>query len=114
MTKVTFYKKNGVYYGFRETGHAGMSDGIGVDELCAGLSAMTMLVVNTIEVSFAGTVNYMYDPDTTDVQVISEDALPCLLYTSVRLIRLSASPTVIPSVRSTYSMVIMLPALSSG
>ena len=49
MTKVTFYKKNGVYYGFRETGHAGMSDGIGVDELCAGLSAMTMLVVNTIE-----------------------------------------------------------------
>lgn len=76
MTKVTFYKRNGVYYGFRETGHSGMSDGIGVDELCAGLSAMTMLVVNTIEVSFAGTVNYMYDPDTTDVQVISEDALP--------------------------------------
>ena len=76
MTKVTFYKKDGTYYGFRETGHAGMNDGISTDELCAALSAMTMLVVNTIEVSYAGQVDYSYDPDTTDVQVISRDALP--------------------------------------
>ena len=76
MTKVTFYKKNGVYYGFRETGHAGLNEFGGVDELCAGLSAMTMLVVNTIEVSFAGTVDYSYDPDTTDIQVVAGDALP--------------------------------------
>ena len=74
MTKVTFYKRDGVYYGFRETGHAGL-DVYGTDELCAALSAMTMLVVNTIEVSFGADVDYSYDPDTTDVQVIARSAL---------------------------------------
>ena len=76
MTKVTFYKKNGVYYGFCETGHAGLGEMGGVDELCAGLSAMTMLVVNTIEVSFGGDIDYRYAPDTADVQVIARSALP--------------------------------------
>lgn len=75
MTHVTFYKRNGVYYGFREVGHAGM-DGFGVDELCAALSAMTMLIVNTIEVSFSAEVDYDYDPDTADIQVVVRSALP--------------------------------------
>ena len=35
MTKVTFYKKSGIYYGFTETGHAGLGEMGGVDELCA-------------------------------------------------------------------------------
>ena len=76
MTKVTFYKKSGIYYGFTETGHAGLGEMGGVDELCAALSAMTMLVVNTIEVSFGGDIDYRYDPDTADVQVIARSALP--------------------------------------
>ena len=48
MTKIVFYKQNGAFYGFRETGHTGFASA-GHDVLCAALSAMTMLVINTLE-----------------------------------------------------------------
>ena len=68
MTKITFFKRNGVYYGFRETGHSGYADA-GEDIVCAALSAMTMLIVNTVEVSYASDVEYTIDEDTTDITV---------------------------------------------
>ncbi len=75
MTKITFYKRDGIYYGFRETGHADYAEA-GEDILCAALSAMTMLIVNAIEVSWASPVDYRLDEQTTDIQVIARGALP--------------------------------------
>ena len=75
MTKVVFYKRNGVYYGFRESGHAGFADA-GQDILCAAISAMTMLVVNTLEVTLGLDVTYTVDERSTDITVICRGALP--------------------------------------
>lgn len=75
MIKVVFYKSRGNYYGFRETGHSGFDDA-GKDIVCAAVSAMTMLVINTIEVAWASNVDYTVDEKTTDVTVIARDALP--------------------------------------
>jgi uncharacterized protein YsxB (DUF464 family) len=68
MTKITFFKRGGVYYGFRETGHSEFADA-GQDIVCAALSAMTMLIINTIEVSYATDVEYTIDEDTADITV---------------------------------------------
>jgi uncharacterized protein YsxB (DUF464 family) len=68
MTKIVFYKQNGSFYGFRETGHAGFASA-GHDVLCAALSAMTMLVINTLEVAYAADVDYKIDEKTTDITV---------------------------------------------
>ena len=75
MTKVTFYKENGVFYGFEEQGHTGFGEE-GDDVLCAALSSMTMLLINAIEVSYASNVDYQIDEATTDIRVIVKSALP--------------------------------------
>ena len=75
MTKLTFFKRNGVYYGFEEKGHTGLAEE-GNDVLCAALSAMTMLIINAIEVSYASDVTYTIDEETTDIRVIAYGALP--------------------------------------
>ncbi len=75
MVKITFFKRDGVYYGFRETGHAEFDDA-GKDIVCAAVSAMTMLVINAIEVSYASDVEYSIDEDTADVEVRAYGALP--------------------------------------
>ena len=75
MTTVTFYKADGYYYGFEEQGHTGFADS-GDDVLCAALSSMTMLIINTIEVSFASSVDYSIDEKTTDIRLIAKSALP--------------------------------------
>ena len=75
MTTITFYKSNGVYYGFEEQGHTGYGES-GNDVLCAALSSMTMLIINAIEVSFACNVDYKIDEETTDIRVIVKSALP--------------------------------------
>ena len=74
MIKVTFFKRYGVYYGFRETGHAGFDDA-GKDIVCAAVSAMTMLVINAIEVSYESNVEYSIDEDTADIEVRVPSAL---------------------------------------
>ncbi|MBE6637563.1 MAG: ribosomal-processing cysteine protease Prp [Ruminococcaceae bacterium] len=75
MVKITFFKRDGVYFGFRETGHAGFDDA-GKDIVCAAISAMTMLVINAIEVSYASDVEYSIDEDTADIEVRAYGALP--------------------------------------
>ena len=74
MTKVIFYRRNGVFYGFEEHGHAGYAES-GNDILCAALSAMTMLILNTIEVAYASDVEYTIDDETTNIRVRSKAAL---------------------------------------
>ena len=75
MTKVVFFKSNGVYYGFQEIGHTGFAEN-GNDILCSALSAMTMLIINAIEISYASDVEYTIDEQTTDIKVIARGALP--------------------------------------
>ena len=75
MTTTIFYKTDGFYYGFEEQGHTGYGEA-GDDVLCAALSSMTMLLINTIEVSYASSVDYKIDEKTTDIRVIARSALP--------------------------------------
>ena len=74
MTKIVFFRSGGVYYGFEEHGHTGYGDA-GEDVLCAALSAMTMLVINTIEVAYASDVEYTVDEGATHIMVRSKAAL---------------------------------------
>lgn len=74
MTKVVFYRSGGVFYGFEEQGHTGFGQE-GDDILCAALSAMTMLIINTIEVAYASDVEYTIDDETTNIRVRSKAAL---------------------------------------
>ena len=76
MTKITFYKtEDGIYYGFRENGHSGYEDA-GKDVVCAAISAMTMLIINTVEVALGSDIDYKIDEETTDIEVIAKGALP--------------------------------------
>ena len=75
MTKIVFFRKNGVYYGFEEQGHTGYGEA-GDDVLCAALSAMTMLIINTIEVGYASDVDYNVNEGATTISVKSRAALP--------------------------------------
>ena len=75
MTKVVFFKSNDSFWGFEEQGHTGF-DASGNDILCSAISAMTMLVINAIEVAYASDVDYEIDEETTNVRVSSCSALP--------------------------------------
>ncbi len=75
MTKIIFYKSNGTFYGFEEQGHTGYADA-GEDILCSALSAMTMLIINTVEVAYASDVEYDISEDDTKITVRSKAALP--------------------------------------
>ena len=74
MIKFTFFKRDGIYYGFEEQGHAGYAES-GDDIVCSAVSAMTMLIVNAIEVAYASDVEYTIDEDTTDIKVVARGAL---------------------------------------
>jgi uncharacterized protein YsxB (DUF464 family) len=74
MTKIVFFRSGGVYYGFEEHGHTGYASA-GEDILCSALSAMTMLVINTIEVAYASNVEYTIDDGAAHIMVRSKSAL---------------------------------------
>ena len=75
MTTITFYKSGGHYYGFEEQGHTGYGES-GEDILCSALSAMTMLIINAIEVTYDCNVDYTIDEETTDIRLVAKSALP--------------------------------------
>ena len=75
MTTITFYKADGYYYGFEEQGHTGYGES-GEDILCSALSAMTMLIINAIEVTYQSSVDYQIDEKTTDIRLVAKSALP--------------------------------------
>jgi len=74
MTKITFLRRNGVFWGFRESGHTGFGEE-GDDILCSAISAMTMLIMNTLELSFECPVDYTIDEETTYITVKCPAAL---------------------------------------
>ena len=74
MTKFIFYKCDGVYFGFKEVGHTGFGEE-GDDVLCAALSSMTMLLINTIEVAFESSVDYTIDEKSADITLKAFGAL---------------------------------------
>ena len=75
MTKVVFFKSGDSYWGFEEQGHSGFAAS-GNDIVCSAISAMTMLVINAIEVAYASDVDYDIDEETAYVRVSSCNALP--------------------------------------
>ena len=75
MTKIVFFRSNGIYYGFEEQGHTGYGES-GDDVLCAALSAMTMLIVNTVEIAYASNIDYDINEGATKIKVSSKAALP--------------------------------------
>ena len=75
MVKVVFYKSGNNYYGFHEYGDAGFYEA-GKDIVCAALSAMTMLIINTIEVVWGANVDFEMDEKTADISVKVKSALP--------------------------------------
>ena len=75
MTKIVFYRSDGIFYGFEEQGHTGYGEE-GSDVLCAALSSMTMFLINTVEVAFASRIDYEIDDNTTTVRVTCKSALP--------------------------------------
>ena len=75
MTKIVFFRSGGVFYGFQEQGHAGYAEA-GYDILCSAISSMTMLVINTIEVAYASSVDYDIDEGATKITVRAKAALP--------------------------------------
>ena len=75
MTKIIFYRSNGNFWGFEEQGHTGYADA-GEDILCSALSAMTMLIINTIETAYASDIDYEIDDNDTRIVVSSKAALP--------------------------------------
>ncbi len=75
MTKITFFRSGGVFYGFEETGHTGFGES-GDDPLCAALSAMTMFIVNAIEIAYSSRVDFTVDEGATRIVVRSKAAMP--------------------------------------
>ena len=75
MTKLVFFRSDGIFYGFEEQGHTGYGQE-GDDIICAALSAMTMLIINTVEVAYASHIDYTIDETTTRITVKSKSALP--------------------------------------
>ena len=74
MTKIVFFRSGGSFYGFEEQGHADYAEA-GEDVLCAALSAMTMLIINTVEVAYASDIDYDIDEGATNIRVRSKAAL---------------------------------------
>lgn len=75
MTKIRFFRSGEHFYGFEEQNHTGYGEA-GEDVLCAALSAMTMLIVNTIELAYASDVEYTVDEGAVRIEVRSRAALP--------------------------------------
>ena len=75
MTHIKFFRRGGFYYGFEETGHTGFGES-GDDILCSALSAMTMLIINTIVISYAQEVDYEVDEGATRISVKCMATLP--------------------------------------
>ena len=75
MTKITFFQRNGIFWGFHENGHTGFGEE-GDDILCSAISAMTMFILNTLEIAYECPVDFLIDDKTTDITVKCKSALP--------------------------------------
>ena len=75
MTTITFYRNDGIFYGFCEEGHVAYGEW-GSDPFCAMLSSITMYIVDAIETVYHGKVQYDIDDAAAKITVRSPSALP--------------------------------------
>ena len=75
MTKIVFYRSQGIFYGFEERGHVGFGEW-GEDPFCAMLSSITMYIVDAIEEVYGSRVDYRIDEENAVISVRSTAALP--------------------------------------
>ena len=75
MTTITFFRSDGIFYGFEEKGHVGFAE-YGSDPFCAMLSSLTMYIVNAVEDVYHGKVIYDIREDEAVISVRSPSALP--------------------------------------
>ena len=75
MTTITFFRSNGIFYGFEEKGHVGYAE-YGEDPFCAMLSSVTMYIVDAVEEVYGGKIRYDINDDDTVITVTSPSALP--------------------------------------
>ena len=75
MTTITFFRSDGIFYGFEESGHVAYGE-YGNDPFCAMLSSITMYIVDAIEDVYHGKVTYDINDDDTVITVRSRSALP--------------------------------------
>lgn len=83
MTKITFYRDGDLFWGFEETGHTGFGEE-GDDILCSAISAMTMLLLNTIEIGYKTHSEYTIDADRALVRVTCQQILSAVTDEKVR------------------------------
>ena len=75
MTTITFFRSDGIFYGFEEKGHVGFGE-YGNDPFCAMLSSLTMYIVNATEDIYHGKIQYDINEKDTVISVRSPSALP--------------------------------------
>ena len=75
MTTITFFRSDGIFYGFEEKGHVGFGE-YGNDPFCAMLSSITMYIVDAVEDVYRGKIQYDIDEENTTITVRSPSALP--------------------------------------
>ena len=75
MTTITFFRSDGIFYGFEEKGHVGFGD-YGNDPFCAMLSSLTMYIVSATEDIYHGKIVYDINDKDTIITVKSPSALP--------------------------------------
>ena len=84
MIHAAFFVKNGRQAGFTVIGHSGLADP-GADILCAAVSAMTMLVVNTLQGGFSnGTCEVRSGDNSVAFRTGAADAFPEALLNAFR------------------------------
>ena len=75
MTTITFFRSDGIFYGFEERGHVGFAQ-YGNDPFCAMLSSITMYIVDAVEDIYHGKVDYLINDEDAVITVRSPSALP--------------------------------------
>ncbi len=75
MTRADFYTKDGCFWGFNVLGHTGLA-AEGEDILCAAISAMTMLVINTAEGAYSCDIDCVVDEENANIRVTAREAIP--------------------------------------
>jgi uncharacterized protein YsxB (DUF464 family) len=75
MTTITFFREDGIFYGFEEKGHVGFGE-YGNDPFCAMLSSITMYIVDAVEDIYHGKIIYDINDNDAVISVRSPSALP--------------------------------------
>ena len=75
MTTITFFRSDGIFYGFEEKGHVGFGE-YGNDPFCAMLSSITMYIVDAVEDIYHGKIVYDIHDEEAVISVRSPSALP--------------------------------------